>query len=469
MKKKHLAGIAALAIAGTTLAGIAGATDDFGLRQQHQVESHANEQFGVTQPLTSSSTASISAADATSDPTKLVTLAKGLSARVVTTTSGANTDMIALWPSETNPTWLVACNEQDATKPGLQRIRLSDGHVDTIVTGTTSCDGVRRTAWGTILFDEEAGTSGAVYELLDPVGTTGVSLDRTTGVFSGGTGATNLVRRDALGRLSFEGLGVYANGVTYYGDENRSSQGKPAGAYFKFVPTTPWTGSAPITSLAQSPLAAGKVYGLRVSKAGANDFGQGMNTGDGQWIDVDAGKADLRVASQTSPTVLTGYYRPEDIDIDRAAEAAGHVRWCANNTGREENHTYGEAMCVTDGSLADATATTSTPQVQALVEGNPELAMMDNMAYQPGRGNWLLHEDGETDFERPHDNDIWSCLDDGADTDLLSDGCIRIATLNDLTAEWTGGVFDATGTHFYVSVQHNVTGSGVVLDITGWK
>jgi hypothetical protein len=30
-------------------------------------------------------------------------------------------------------------------------------------------------------------------------------------------------------------------------------------------------------------------------------------------------------------------------------------------------------------------------------------------------------------------------------------------------------VFDASGTHFYVSVQHNVSGVGVVLDITGWK
>ena len=41
--------------------------------------------------------------------------------------------------------------------------------------------------------------------------------------------------------------------------------------------------------------------------------------------------------------------------------------------------------------------------------------------------------------------------------------------LNDLTAEWTGGRFDASGKHFYVSVQHNMTGKGVILDITGWK
>ncbi len=36
-------------------------------------------------------------------------------------------------------------------------------------------------------------------------------------------------------------------------------------------------------------------------------------------------------------------------------------------------------------------------------------------------------------------------------------------------AEWTGGIFTDDGKHFYVSVQHNVSGKGVILDITGWK
>ena len=45
---------------------------------------------------------------------------------------------------------------------------------------------------------------------------------------------------------------------------------------------------------------------------------------------------------------------------------------------------------------------------------------------------------------------------------------MRIATLNDLTAEWTGGIFDASGTNFYVSIQHNISGEATVIDITGW-
>ena len=36
-------------------------------------------------------------------------------------------------------------------------------------------------------------------------------------------------------------------------------------------------------------------------------------------------------------------------------------------------------------------------------------------------------------------------------------------------AEWIGGIFDASDQRFFVSVQHNVTGHGVVLKVTGWK
>lgn len=86
--------------------------------------------------------------------------------------------------------------------------------------------------------------------------------------------------------------------------------------------------------------------------------------------------------------------------------------------------------------------------------------MPDNIAYQPGSGNWIIQDDGEgPDFG--HNNDIRVCTDDGQDSDDLADACARIITLNDLSAETTGGAFDATGTRFFFSVQHNVTGHGV--------
>ena len=89
--------------------------------------------------------------------------------------------------------------------------------------------------------------------------------------------------------------------------------------------------------------------------------------------------------------------------------------------------------------------------------------MMDNMAYQPGRGNWIIHEDGDgPDVGR--NNDLWACLDDGDDDDRCPTAASASATLNDLTAEWTGGIFDRVGQALLRSVQHNVTGHGVILE-----
>jgi hypothetical protein len=376
------------------------------------------------------------------------------------------------WPNSVSPTHLIACNEEGTTQPGVQRIRLSDGFAETILTGTSSCDPVRATPWGTVIVGEENGTDGWLIEIMDPLTTTGVTFNRTTGDSSD---PAHVAARPAVGRLSFEGIALYESGVMYYGDENRPSTGTAGGAYFKFVPTTPWTGGAPINNLSQSPLTSGQVYGLRLGKRapnaanpGGTDYGQGSNTGLGTWITIpNSNIANLRAAAATLK--LTGYYRPEDIDIDRVAQASGFVLFCGNNTGNEsDDQNYGETICITDGTLAEALANTATPEVQFFVVGTPDFAMMDNIAYQPGRGNWLIQEDGDGPLVG-RNNDIFSCLADGEDADLLSDGCIRVLTINDLTAETTGGIFDDTGTHYWVSVQHNVTGHGVVLEITGWR
>jgi len=445
---------------------------DFGTFRDHQLDARSMQLFGIKGALDASSTRSVDAATAEARPLSLVTLAGSLHARVVASSAdlGANIDMMALWPGD-NPTHLIVCNEQGSSQPGLQRVRLSDGLVETILTGTRSCDPAHATPWGTVVFGEEAGSSGSILEIIDPLHTTGVVYDRATGVLSGAD-AANVAERPAVGHLSFEGVAIYPNGVMYYGDENRPSQGTAGGAYFKFIPDIPWDGYAPVSSLDESPLVSGTVYGLRLGRrSGGTDYGQGSNTGLGSWIPVNnAYDADLRTAAAVLE--LTGYYRPEDADIDQRALGRGLVRFCANNTGNEEDdHNWGETVCVNDGTLTDATADMSTPEVQLFATGTSEFAMMDNIAYQPGRGNWIIHEDGDAPGFAldPHNNDIWACLEDGADVDTLSDGCIRIATLNDLNAESTGGFFDAEGRRFYFSVQHNVTGHGTILELTGWR
>lgn len=464
-----------------SVVGVAAATgSDFGVERDHALSRRAYQLFGFGGNITSSSTATAPLDQAVSDAAKLATFAKGLKVRVVTQGVAApNIDQMALWPNDLHPSHLIACNEQDISDPGLQSIDIVTGEVVTLLTGVLDCDPVRATPWGTILFGEEAGggpAGGRMYELIDPLAVEGVSLDRTTGVFSGGTGAENLVARPALGRLSFEGLGMLANGVVYYGDENRPSNGTPGGAYFKFIPASLRDPNAgPIANLDDSPLAAGSVYGLLLGKRSGNtDYGQGTQFGLGTWLSIPA-SPDPDLRAQAAALKLTGYYRPEDMDIDQAALTAGNVRVCAPNTGNEsDDHLWGEVLCITDGTLAEAGANTATPEAQPFVVGSPELAMPDNIAYQPGRGNWLVHEDGDGPEAYGRNNDLWSCLPDGADADQQTDGCIRVATLNDLVgdgggAEWTGGIFNRFGSRFYVSVQHNETGFGVIYEVTGWK
>lgn len=447
---------------GTAAAVIVGL--DPGQQLQKEVASEAGDWFGVLAGVPASSTSDLDAAAINADPTKLVTLARGLKASVVSAgNAGSDIDQMILWPAA-KPTHLIACNEAGATEPGLQKIDLATGKATTIVTGTISCDPVRATPWGTVIFGEEAGNTGGLYELIDPLSVEGATIDRSTGVSS----VPDKIRRlDALGFNSYEGLAVLPNGVTYYGNELSANAGADGGAYYKFVPTTPWAGGAPITSLDQSPYASGTVAALRVGTNGNN--GQGFQYGTGSWRPL-TGAAGTALAPLAVTAGATGYYRPEDLDLDTKALAAGNVRFCGPNTGRDSARYFGEVICITDGTVAASTGTT-VPEVQLLVNGSPELNMPDNIAYQPGRGNWIVHEDGTTvgNVAGTRNNDLWSCLDDGKDDDLSSDACLRIGTLNDLDAEWTGGFFDASGKNFYVSVQHNSSGFGTILKITGWK
>ena len=477
---RKLAFLSTLALAGFGTGVAAQSNFDFGVFRDQVLNAHARQLFGVNGPLQAASTESIGAGAAEADPTVLVTTARGLRAHVVSAEGdlGAKIDMMALWPNDVNPTHLIVCNEQGTSEPGVQRVSLADGSVETILTGTDDCDPAHVTPWGTVVVAEEAGSSGSMLEIIDPLHTTGVIYDRNAHTFSGDD-ADNLAYRPAVGHLSFEGVGIYPNGVVYYGDENRPNEGTGGGAYFKFIPSIPWTiGTAHITSLTESPLVDGQVYGMRLGKRDDDtDFGQGSEIGKGVWVPIEGSDdgADLRAAA--AENYLTGYYRPEDLSIDqKAMDEEGFVRFCGNNTGNEEDDSnWGNTICITDGTLDEAadTETLSTPNVQLFVTGTPDFAMMDNIAYQPGRGNWAIQEDRDAvgmDGEGyPFNNSIWMCLEDGDDVDYLSDGCVRIVTLNDLTAESTGGLFDASGKKYYFSVQHNITGHGVILELTGWK
>jgi len=119
--------------------------------------SDSEQLFGIVSPVDASSTDSIDAVTADADPTKLVTLAKGLSAHVLSAQSnlGPNIDQMVLWPAGPNPTHIIACNEEGTAQPGLQRVRLSDGLAQTIM-----CMGPGKIAFTRSL---TMGTAEAVY------------------------------------------------------------------------------------------------------------------------------------------------------------------------------------------------------------------------------------------------------------------------------------------------------------------
>jgi len=147
------------------------------------------------------------------------------------------------------------------------------------------------------------------------------------------------------------------------------------------------------------------------------------------------------------------------------------VRFCWANTGNEGARHYAEVMCGVDSAPRAAVTNQRSVAVNRFVEGDTDFNSFDNLAFQPATGNLYVIED--------HPNgDIFACLPDGADRDLKTDGCVKILSVRDSSAEPTGFFFTADGRTAFVSIQHSndslmskVDGYGTddILIITGFK
>jgi secreted PhoX family phosphatase len=471
---------------------------DFGLFIAEQLRFHSEQLFGFHHPLDESALGPYDGAD----NTKAIEVAPGLSVSLISSSVASAADQIALWPDDDNPTHLFVCDEE-TSNPAVQRVDLSKSagsNATTIVTGLLSCDPVRRTPWGTIIVAEEHGADGGLYEILDPLSINSpISVgDRAKGTTSD---PNHLVKRKAVGSLSFESLAIQHDGTMIYGDElapGAVSTGSAGGALYKFVPMAPYfgTGQPPVTQPQLSPLAAGSIFGLRVAANGSSNWGQGAEVGKGRWVAIDTIPAGIVDANGN--TILrnaqalqrfTGYYRPEDMDIDPTAAADGVFRACWANTGRlnfaggslvENSAVHGEIMCIVEEPSA-AAPTGTIPVVTRFIVGSQQAGMFDNVAFQPHTGNLVVLEDGPTSImtptgSQPRGNDLWICLPDGADDDTLSDGCVRFASVKDTSAEPTGFIFLGSGESAFVSIQHRAvndaagnTNHGALLKISGFK
>lgn len=433
---------------------------DFGAERETNLRSQASELFGgIGEPLekTAATVPGASGEDS-------LELASNLGVREVLSgdTTGApegklgqNADMIAFFPSDSRPQWGIVCIEGGATRPGVQRIKLRGrdrGKVETILTGTISCDGIRRTPWDTIVATEERGDGWAL-EIYDPLETTGVAFDRTTGALSGDD-AANVKTRPAMGRFAWEGLHIFDDGTVIAGDELGPQNRSNGGALFKFVSDQAPSGPAASESLANpanhaaSPLAAGKLYALEVGEG--TNRGQGNERGKGRWV----GAIDPATARAEGIAKGTGFYRPEDLHADPLALRNGEVRVCWTNTGNASINNYGEVLCLDDRVNA-AAPTGRTPDVQQFIAGNPRMNQPDNLAFQPTTGIVYIIEDTPRIDGESKPGNIWACLRDGADDDLQSDGCVMVASVKTAGSEPTGFTFDASGNRAYLNIQHS--------------
>lgn len=467
---------------------------DFGSFVQRQLRAHSEKLFGFEDPLEESALGPFDG-----DSTQALEVAKGLTVTLISSGGHHSTDQIAMWPDDNHPTHLFVCNEE-TSNPAVQRIDLSrpaNANVTTLVTGLSACDPVRRTPWGSIIVAEEAGATGGFYELLDPA-----NINTTINVTNRAAGTTSdpnhLVKRKAVGSLSFESFAIKGDGTILYGDELAPSNGNAGGGIYKFVPDMPYLGGGQITQPYLSPFASGTIHGLRVAAAGSSNWGQGAEIGKGLWrlVDVAApgvtdGNGNIILRNAQALQKFTGYYRPEDMDVDPIALSGGMFRACWANTGRESHSggssvensaVYGEVMCLTEeppSAAVPAPATGTIPRVERFIAGNPQAAMFDNVAFQPHTGNLVVLEDGPTSIVKPNGatelrgNDMWMCLPDGDDDDTQSDGCVRFASLRDTTSEPTGFIFLGSGESAFVSLQHRsvdeANGRGSLLKISGFK
>ncbi|MDT8281795.1 MAG: DUF839 domain-containing protein, partial [Gammaproteobacteria bacterium] len=284
-------------------------------------------------------------------------------------------------------------------------------------------DGIRWTAWGTILFGEEV-TGGRLFE---------VQLNDDL------TSVAAITERGAVGHMAHEGIDLDKEGNVYVVDEYRGQtsgcNGTPCGGgVYKFVPDT------------YGDLSSGVLYALKVTGIDG--------TGHGEWvgpIDPDNVRESGAAAGATS------YQRPEDIEVIGnklfVAVTEGPV---AQGLGKQ---VYDSRVLSVDLDTMEV-ANFVKPGLNVAVEigspGNEDYETgfdnVDNLAEAPN-GDLVMIEDNVP-------SDIWFASsktnDFGASVEVK-----HFASLSDAGAEGTGIYFSPLDADtLYVNIQHSAADDG---------
>lgn len=334
---------------------------------------------------------------------------------------------------------------------GIQRTDRQTGTTVTLWSATnavaplntaTGFDAARWTPFGTFITAEESWGAqpnglGRLFELTNPI----------TAVAGTGT----LVHRNAVARVSHEGLAFDKNNNLYYVDELNG------GSIYRYSSATPNNGS--------SFFAGGVNFVLRVGSGNVASA-----TGAASWVSfTDAAgvalpgavtitdpngitAADGRATSALAAFKGTGYVRPEDLEIQTLANGDQILYFSATDSHAvfSVNLATNQVQRFVDRNTIDAA--TGLPVGSAFT--NP-----DNLAIDAD-GNIYIVED-----QPGGQADIWLATD--ANRDGVAESISRWITLSTLGAEPTGLYFDVSNPNVaFIHVQHPSSGVDRLIQIS---
>ncbi len=293
-----------------------------------------------------------------------------------------------------------------------------------------SLDGIVWTPWGTLLAAEEIrpGRDAFIPDPAVPQAIAGLVYE-----LNPWTGAS--VARPALGAKAHEGTDYDSRG-NFYGISETSyvaAPGSGPGGYiFRFVPDR------------RGDLSTGQLYALKIVGF------TGDRTGEAIWVPLDRARAQVDADAAATTAGATGYNRPEDIAIDRAADKDGTPEHANNDVLYVATNEH-RVLRVDLRTGPHGKSESRTAFVSDYVK-----AGVNAPAYFENPDNLVLHNDGRLfiaeDQDQPNGDDIWVAIP-GKGRDETAARTVRFASLRDCEAEPTGIYFDKTGTKLFVNVQ----------------
>ena len=309
----------------------------------------------------------------------------------------------------------------------------------------------------------------------------------------------HLVKRQAVGSLSFESFAIQAR---RHDDLRRRAGAKRRQRRRRrstsSCPRFQFQGGGPITRSRRSrrwcrARSSGCASPRRARRTGARApkpataRGSAVNLAGANVVDAND---NIILRNAQALQKFTGYYRPEDMDIDPIAAENGVFRACWANTGRmshtdsslvensgveSEDHVPGRESAERRRARAADRAPSRRSSASSPAARNAACSTTSRSSRTPA-----ISSSSKTDSVNSvkslnplrtelRGNDLWICLPDGDDDDALTDGCVRFASIRDTSAEPTGFIFLGSGEEAFVNIQHRAVNDAATEPSARWS